>query len=85
MTNEEEAKEIAERNKSTYYVGSRYLGGDIETADSYLECYSSAIQMAKWKDDRFYTILACVKYSLEKSQIDRVDEFINNIKKQWEG
>lgn len=40
--------------------------------------------MAEWKDDKFYTILACVQYSFEKQQFKGVDEFINDIKKQWE-
>lgn len=69
MTNEEKAKEI----------GRKWYNDDAP-----LVAYRSALQMAKWKDDRFYTILACVQYSLEKSGVSGVDEFINGMKKQWE-
>lgn len=53
MTNEEKSKEIAENNKRTYYVFSRFLGGDTEEDDSQDECYQSAMEMAKWKDEQF--------------------------------
>ena len=42
------------------------------------------MEAMKWKDDKFYTILACIKYSMEKHGIKGVDDFIMDIKKQWE-
>ena len=45
---------------------------------------SALCEMAKWKDDKFETILANVKFSLEKYGIKGVDEFVNCMKKQWE-
>lgn len=74
MTNKEKADEISEN-----YSTSRYLPNDKEIA-----AYDAAMQMAEWKDDKFYMILACIKYSLEKSKVDGVDEFVNNLKKEWE-
>lgn len=84
MTNEEKSKEIAENNKCTYYVISRYLGGDTEEYYSQDECYQSAMEMAKWKDEKFYKVLACIKISLEKQGISVADNFIEDVLKQWE-
>lgn len=72
MTNEEKARELA----------LRLVGEDQIEAYQCLVAYF--IEMAQWKDDKFYTLLACVKFSLEKSGVNGVDEFINNIKKEWE-
>lgn len=76
MTNEEKAKKIYKDN--LYDCEIRGVAQDEQEILFMLE------KMAQWKDDRFYTILACIKYSLENSKVDGVDEFINNIKKEWE-
>ena len=41
------------------------------------------LQMAEWKDDKFFAILACIKFSLEK-QVFSADVFVEGIQKQWE-
>lgn len=74
MNNEELAYKIAKR----HYRSARQI------TDSQKECYDSALEMAELKDNKFYTILACIQYSFEKQQFKGVDEFINDIKKQWE-
>ena len=75
MTNEEKAKEISKKYEDWWALESP----DVEKA-----VYDSVMGMAQWKDDKFYMILACIKYSLEKSKVDGVDEFVNNLKKEWE-
>lgn len=46
MVNEEKAKEIARINKEYYESGS------CRCVSSEEECYDSAIEMAKWKDEQ---------------------------------
>jgi hypothetical protein len=81
MTNEEKARTIISeycKKENCLQCGGKYSaekGGCVE--------YQKIMQMAQWKDDRFYTILACIKYSLEKAGING-NEFIDDIKTQWE-
>ena len=46
MANEEKAKEIAELHEIIYIANAG------EHGSSYLECYSSAMQMAEWKEQQ---------------------------------
>lgn len=48
MTNEEKAYEIAQNNQQFYYEDAGY---DMKSSDN--ECYSSAMDMAQWKDEQF--------------------------------
>ena len=48
-----------------------------------LQRYNAAMVMAKWKDDKFYIILACVKHSLDKQGFNG-EQFVEDMKKQWE-
>ena len=48
MTNEEKAQKICEKNKRFYVECSS------------LECYLSALEMAKWKDEQFKQILRVI-------------------------
>ena len=50
MTNEEEAREIA-NNSSTKIVGAEVSDETYITTES--DCYTAAITMAKWKDEQF--------------------------------
>lgn len=67
MTNEEKAKEIAERNAYYYeYEGS-----------SESECEQSAFEMAEWKDeqfkDYFYSVLSIkMLYFLNNKENERI-------------
>lgn len=72
MTNEEKTKELAD---FLYFKLSHIDYGTLT---------EKLLEMAEWKDDKFYTILACIQYSFEKQQFKGVGEFINDIKKQWE-
>ena len=81
MTNEEKSKKIAEQNLMTY-VALENDGGTYEV-NSEDECYQSAMEMAEWKDDKFFAILACIKFSLEKQGFS-ADVFVEGIQKQWE-
>lgn len=69
MTNEEKAKEISQQ---------RCYDRNLQIA-----VYEDMMQMAEWKDNKFYLILACIKVSLEKAGLNG-DKFIDEIKKQWE-
>lgn len=51
MTNEEKAKEIAVNCKSTYL--ERESDGEVYEVDSYEDCYTAAIEMAKWKEGQY--------------------------------
>lgn len=78
----EKAKELGKKyfpNSKNIWARETYLK-NIEQQKTIFAC----LEMAEWMDDRFYKILACIKYSLEKSGIDRVDEFVDDIKKEWE-
>ena len=50
--NELKAREIAENNRITYYEGEIGWGAKDSTSED--ECYDSAIEMAKWKDEQFF-------------------------------
>ena len=68
MTNEEKAKEIAHNNRINYYEGDICWGDRIKSSEE--ECYDSAMEMAKWKDEQFVQ---------EKEKlIDNVCEWIRN-------
>lgn len=82
MTNEEKSKRIAADNRLGYLEMEN--DGGVYEVNSEDECYQSAMEMAKWKDDKFFTILACIKFSLEKIGIKGADKFIEDIQKQWE-
>lgn len=76
MTNEEKARELA-----------IYFGREIDAQGK--ACYDigyevACSKMAEWKDDKFFTILACIKFSLEKQGIGGADKFIEDIQKEWE-
>ena len=75
MSNEEKAKELSKKYEDWWALESP----DVEKAVS-----DSVMNMAQWKDDKFFTILACIKFSLEKQGIGGADKFIEDIKKQWE-
>ena len=65
MTNEEKSKEIAQNNQQFYYEDAGY---DMKSSDN--ECYSSAMEMAEWKDKQFIQ---------EKEKlIDNVCEWLRN-------
>lgn len=51
MTNKEKAEEIAQNNRQFYYEGD--IGSDDEMKSSEKECYDSAMEMSKWKDEQF--------------------------------
>ena len=65
MTNEEKAEEIARSNQKFFYEDGGY---DIKSSDE--ECYDSAMEMARWKDEQF----AKEKQAL----IDNVCEWLKN-------
>lgn len=80
MTNEEKIKELS-------YLNCRRIScngcGNCKDC-SHAEIDEMALEVAKWKDDKFFTILACIKFSLEKQGIKGADKFIEDIQKQWE-
>lgn len=67
MSNEEKTKEIGR-------------GYGKETR---IFAYSAALEMAQWKDEKFYKILACVKYSFDRQGLNG-KQFVEDMKKQWE-
>lgn len=73
----EKAKELGQK----YFPNSENIWAreNIEQQRTIIAC----LEMAEWMNDKFYLILACIKYSLEKAGLD-ADEFIDEIKKQWE-
>lgn len=56
MTNEEKAKELAEKN-SCYYNVYQKCGGETVDEFSYDECYQTVLEMAEWKDDYYKKLL----------------------------
>ena len=64
MTNEEKARIIAEENKCCYPEDMAYEDFSDE------ECYTSALEMAEWKDQQFKEYL-----EKKKAEIDRIDDY----------
>ena len=80
MTNNEKIKEL-------WYLKCRRTScngcGNCKDC-SHAEIDAIALDVARWKDVKFYSILACIKLSLEKQGIGGADKFVDDIKKQWE-
>lgn len=62
MTNEEKARQL-----------SQYPSGDIDIVR-----YDVALDMAEWKDEQFYRVLAIIKVSLEKQGVKFNESFIKD-------
>lgn len=83
--NETKAKEIAIQRKKHYF------DADALIINSEVECYASAIDMAKWKDEQFekekqQLIDGAVEW-LNKYlfYLDKKDDIINNFKQALKG
>lgn len=83
MTNEEKALEIARKYSQIYGSGLGF--------DSSIECYASAIQMAKWKDKQaieylYKNIQSLLKdYGISEASADIATQlFLANFKKAME-
>lgn len=90
MTNEQKAKEIAENQFSWY--------SDFDDVNSFEECYESAMEMAKWKDEQHkqekqqWIDEACEWWKNEftyptmtQTEIDYIQEKIENFKNAMKG
>lgn len=60
MTNEEKAQEICEKNKQFHVKCSS------------LECYLSAMEMAKWKDEQYKTAYVVTRSDLHYDEVEKV-------------
>lgn len=74
MKDEEKAKEIAEKNGKLklYLHGFELVGVHFDASP---ECYDSAMEMAKWKDENFDAFLDYLIVLGDKDIIDAIYDY----------
>lgn len=66
MKNEQKAKRIAEKRYDLYYSFDN--DGDAYEDDSFKDCYTSAMDMAEWKDRQLKKILKAIHEDCPESK-----------------
>lgn len=77
MTNTEKAREIAKKNFEDYSEEDIY--GRVYEKTSEPECYSSAIEIAEWKDQEFLKLIDS-KLDYARSKIEERHDKVDRIK-----